>query len=327
MVPTVPANAARILVECELLPVQGYRFQPTGFPSLGAAEYKAETEDGRVINCLLVDSAQSLANWLEKVCMNGSRPAEPLDGLPVVTLVDDDGEFVGNTMTEAHRIASPYLLRWNGKNMSGPLADLLKSELDTDRSARTAPEDFARFLLKYDTATILHGVFVPKIDGGKYRLTRILSGFTEATGVHHADSGIAKRDDLDSTGKADGKGGSSEMYGHGIFPRREYTAKRIALYFSIDLALLHSYRLGESAERLLLALAVWKIRMLTKHEIRFRTACDLRVAGDLVVTSPADGYELPGLAEAESDLKKCIERCRAESLFTDKNVVVRRDRK
>ena len=48
-------DASRILIECDLKPVQGHRFQPTGFPSLGAAEYAAETEDGQV-DCLLVDS-------------------------------------------------------------------------------------------------------------------------------------------------------------------------------------------------------------------------------------------------------------------------------
>lgn len=316
-------GAARILIECELRPVQGFRFQPTGFPSLGAAEYVAETEGGQV-NCLLVDSNQSIANWLERVCMDGQSLEGPLEGLPVVKLVDGDGNFLANTMTEAHRIASPYLIQWNGKKMGGPLAERLESELATGgKLPSVAQADFAKFLLKYDTATILHGAFVPKLADGRYRLTRVLSGFTDAIGAHPADSGGAKHDHIDPTGKTDNKGGSSQMYGHVPYPRRDYTAKRIMLYFSIDLALIRSYGLGDAAEQLLLTLAVWKIRRLTRHEIRFRSGCDLRAAGDLKVTSP-NYCELPGLEETEAALKGCIKRCRAESLFADENIVVTR---
>ena len=58
------ARAPRLLIEAKLQPVQGERFQPTGFPNLGAAIYKAP--DGN--DMILVESAQSVANRLEKVC-------------------------------------------------------------------------------------------------------------------------------------------------------------------------------------------------------------------------------------------------------------------
>lgn len=315
-------DAPRILIECELKPVQGHHFQPTGFPHLGAAEYVAETKDGQV-DCLLVDSNQSVANWLESVCMDGARPAAPLDGLPIVKLVDDSGDFVANTMTEPHRLGSAYLLR--GKDTT--LVNLLEHELGVSgKTAKGDTRDFARFVFRHDTPTLLHGAFVPSIAGGKYRLTRILSGFTEAIDVHPADSGGVKRDNIDATGKVDGKGGAAEGYGSVPYSRRDYTAKRIMLYFSIDLALLRSYKLGDAAEQLLFALAVWKIRRLTRHEIKFRSGCDLRAVADLAVTSP-NGYELPDLKDAEATLGGCIKRCRAESLFAGKDVVVKHDRK
>jgi CRISPR-associated protein Csb1 len=53
-------NANRILFSIPLVPLQGKRFQPTGFPGLGAATF--QTSDGQ---CLLVESAQSMANRLE----------------------------------------------------------------------------------------------------------------------------------------------------------------------------------------------------------------------------------------------------------------------
>ena len=46
-------NATRLLFTVELKPLQGDRFQPTGFPSLGAATY--QSRDGQK---LLVESAQ-----------------------------------------------------------------------------------------------------------------------------------------------------------------------------------------------------------------------------------------------------------------------------
>ena len=53
-------NAGRLLFEIPLKPLQGNRFQPTGFPSLGAATF--QTAGG---TSLLVESAQSMANRLE----------------------------------------------------------------------------------------------------------------------------------------------------------------------------------------------------------------------------------------------------------------------
>src|SRR5665811_1308645 len=64
-------NSPRLLLEADLQPIQGTRFQPTGFPDLGAATY--DGPDGTPM--LLVESAQSMANRLESVCWE-----EDLDG-------------------------------------------------------------------------------------------------------------------------------------------------------------------------------------------------------------------------------------------------------
>ncbi len=96
----------RILFAVKLQPLQGDRFQPTGFPSLGAAEYK--TSSGRK---LLVESAQSMANRLETTCWDAAKeePIEALKGISHVT-VTRNGKFLTDSMLEAHRINSPYLL-------------------------------------------------------------------------------------------------------------------------------------------------------------------------------------------------------------------------
>src|SRR5437867_1013391 len=97
------AGTNRVLFTVPLRPVQGDRFQPTGFPSLGAAAY--QTTEGPK---LLVESAQSMANRLETTCWDAAQntPVTALDGISHVT-VNRKGTFLTDSMLEAHRINSP----------------------------------------------------------------------------------------------------------------------------------------------------------------------------------------------------------------------------
>src|SRR5690349_12415687 len=91
------ATENRLLFTIPLCPVQGKRFQPTGFPSLGAATYR--TSEGQN---LLVESAQSMANRLEATCWDFSRnaPVAALEGISHVT-VTRKGEFLTDSLLEA----------------------------------------------------------------------------------------------------------------------------------------------------------------------------------------------------------------------------------
>ena len=53
------ASEPRLLLEATLRPLQGSRFQPTGFPNLGHAAYESPDGTGQTV---LVESAQSMAN-------------------------------------------------------------------------------------------------------------------------------------------------------------------------------------------------------------------------------------------------------------------------
>src|SRR5579864_4387652 len=102
-------NTPRILIEADLAPVAGNRFQPTGFADLGAADYKLP--DGTPM--LLVESAQSVANRLERTCLDGDGPGiDPaFDGLPyVIADLEGTGGIITSSLVEAHRIGSPYFL-------------------------------------------------------------------------------------------------------------------------------------------------------------------------------------------------------------------------
>ena len=61
----------RLLLEAKLKPVQGDRFQPTGFADLGPARYTLP--DGTEM--LLVESAQSGANRMELACWDRANAA------------------------------------------------------------------------------------------------------------------------------------------------------------------------------------------------------------------------------------------------------------
>ena len=145
-------NEPRLLIEAGLRPVQGTRFQPTGFPNLGHAVYDSPDGRGRTV---LVESAQSMANRLEVVCWDDVADdwVEPLRGLPVVKVVGDT--FTTNSLIEAHRLNSPYILEGKDKTV----VDLLKKRLAAMEVGRVNLRELAKVLLEFDTNALLHGVF------------------------------------------------------------------------------------------------------------------------------------------------------------------------
>lgn len=294
------AAESRLLFSVELKPLQGDRFQPTGFPSLGAATY--QTAGGPK---LLVESAQSMANRLEATCWDfaGNAPVADLEGISHVT-VTKNGAFLTDTMLEAHRLNSPYLLE--SKKDSSFMARL-KDELGTLESGPIDRALLARVLLRYDVGSLLHGVFLAKkeLAGGRLRVARALSAFIEASGVRVAASGGVKNDHVNPSGD------TKDGFGNVPFARDEFTAERIDCHVNVDLAQLRGYGLGPDVERLLLLLALYRVRKLLDGDMRLRTACDLEPVDrrSIMATRP-DGFVLPDLAELTPELRAAIDQCR-----------------
>ncbi len=306
-----PLDAApRLLIEARLKPVQGHRFQPTGFPNLGAATYKAPAG----ADMLLVESAQSVANRLEAVCWDDAADdwVAPLKGLPVVKVIDRNKTTLTNSVLEAHRLNAPYIA-------NSAWFDVLKNEIGFDEKT-SRPIDMRRkvypVLLKYDPNSLLHGVFLEKI-AGVIRTPRALSGFVEAENVATASSGGVKNDRVDATGKLAG-GGAAEGYGNVPFARDEFTAETIIAYFNLDLAQIRAFGLGAEAERLLIALALFKVRKFLAAGLRLRTACDLDLVA-LDVTRPI-GFAVPELADLEAELPELIAAVSKKGQFADPHV-------
>lgn len=282
-------NEPRLLIEVGLRPVAGTRFQPTGFPDLGAATYKsAEGAD-----MLLVESAQSMANRLEAAIWDAAAEdlAAPLKGLPYVIATNSDGAPLTNSILEAHRINSPYIYNAEG-------FDVIEAAVGFDEKKPFNARKLAAALLKYDINSLLHGIFLEKI-GGVVRLPRALSGFIEATNVNVAASGGVKNDRVRAS-KGDDDKTAKEGYGNVPFHRDEYTGI-ITAYFNLDLALIRGFGLGAPAESLLVTLALYKIQRFLRDGLRLRTACDLD-ATEMKVTRPKSGFTLPSITELEAAL-------------------------
>ncbi|PIV88259.1 MAG: type I-U CRISPR-associated protein Cas7 [Hydrogenophilales bacterium CG17_big_fil_post_rev_8_21_14_2_50_63_12] len=288
-------NQPRLLIEADLQPVQGTRFQPTGFPDLGAAEY--DGPDGQ--RMLLVESAQSMANRLEEVCWDkvANDWVTTLLGLPLVRVTDNAGAPLTNSVLESHRLNSPYILE--GKDKS--VFDLLKAELADMEMGMVNIRRLAEVVFRLDTNALLHGLFLAKkeLAGGRLRLPRVLSAFIEAEDIRVAQSGGVKNDSVNPSGDT-GKG-----FGNVPFSRTEYTAPRITAYFNLDLAQLRGFGLPDASRNLLIALTMFKIRRFLRDGLRLRTACDLE-AREVRVTRP-DTFVLPELETLEAQLPALIQ--------------------
>jgi CRISPR-associated protein Csb1 len=285
-----------LLFEIPLKVRQGHRFQPTGFPDLGAAEF--DTPGGRA---LLVESAQSMANRLEAVCWDESSTdlIEALRGLSYVKVViggGNDGKYLTSSVTDSHRLNSPYIL----ESKDQTFFKTLQGELQALENGPIDRKVLAQKLLKYDAGSLVHGVFLAKeqLAGGRLRVARALTAFIEADGVKVAASGGSKQDHVDPTGKAYGQGGAEKGFGHVPFPRDEYTAEKITLHASLDLAQLRGYGLGDDATRMLTLLALFKLRAFVDSPMRLRTACsfELKNAGD-IESRNVTGFKLPSQGE------------------------------
>lgn len=287
-------NSTRLLIEAPLRPIQGTRFQPTGFPNLGAASYV--TPEGTQM--LLVESPQSMANRMEKVCWDEAtdRIVPALNGLPYILVKNKNGEAITNSILEAHRINSPYMLEGSDKTFFNKL----KKELEAEEKGRPNYKLLAQVLLRYDPGSLIHGVFLAKkeLANGRLRVPRALSSFVEASDVSVAPSGGVKKDDLDV------KGVAKEGFGHVPFARDEYCG-RIRAYFNLDLAQIRGYGLGKDVEDLLIAISAYKIQKVLTEGLRFRTACDLELDGPLLIKRP-QGYQMPTVEELEKSIPGMI---------------------
>jgi CRISPR-associated protein Csb1 len=278
----VSSSKHRWLFEVDLQPVSGSRFQPTGFPDIGAAVFDRPRrgESGAVSweQALLVESAQSMANRLEATAWDEAVNDQHalFAGLPYVRVVraDDEG-YLTSSRTEAHRLASAFVKQ---SSLDGvEMTHVIRERLNLRDDRPLAPREIAAAVFGLDPFCLLHGVFFAesaKVWPGQPRIPRATTGSIEAHDVRRADSGGVKKDHVrHSLGES--TGGTAEGYGTVPFHRTEWTAAEIVASFNLDRSQIRAYGLGAEATELLESIALWEIRTLLDDELRLRTACDL----------------------------------------------------
>lgn len=295
-------------------PVAGLdRFQPTGFPEVGHVIYKAPRTGGTVENVCIVDSAASMANHLEALCMRAAHDYQLVDDLQgmaylrCVTGDPEDGklptakrEVVVTSLTEGHRIASTYFfgnrpkksLRWDGKgaqrikdddklcdkSFGDELAGAENFGIKLDGSKRAHPPADKWWgvfgtIFRYDPNALIHGVLFPQ---WQIKIPRVLTAHLEAFGAARVDRSGVKFDRLGKT-----------TSGQPIFAVDDATAREIRATFILDTALVRSFGrengntplgLTQAQKEFLIALALWKIQRLRETPFRFRSGCHLKCA-------------------------------------------------
>lgn len=302
----------RQLFDVPLEVVSGSRFQPTGFPDIGAATFKRPIRDGaevRWVDALLVESAQSMANHLEGTAWGTGvqKQVDELEGLAYVRVLDSAGEYLTSSRTEAHRLASAFVKdsALGGVDMKTVIRDRLGLRDDVP----LAPREIAGAVMALDPLCLIHGVFFAEsasVWPGQPKIARAVTGFVEATMTERAESGGVKRDHVRHA-IVEGAGGSSEGYGTIPFHRTEWTAGEITAFFTIDVGQITSYGLGAAATELLVAIAQWEIRSLLDAGLRLRTACDLAPISDVI--ADRDGVELSSADGLAQRIRELIPKC------------------
>ena len=336
----VLANESPVVLVATLTPVAGLdRFQPAGFPEVGHVIYKApRVKDGTFWeeNVCIVDSAASMANHLESVCIRGPHDHElvsELAGMPYLrcvtgepengTLPPEKREVVVTSLTEGHRIASTYFLDGQCIDSAGRLETQQKqAKGKSNKGSETIPKQFKEILVEqfgivlpdskkaHPPAEKWWNVFktIFRYDPNalvhgvlfpqwQVKIPRVLTAHLEAVGAGRVDRSGVKFDRLGKT-----------TSGQPIFAVDEATAREIRATFILDVALVRSFGrkngscdlgLSDKQKEFLVALALWKIKRLLEQPFRFRSGCHLEC-----VSLKRGEHEV----EIEVDITKAIEK-------------------
>jgi CRISPR-associated protein Csb1 len=299
-------------------PVDGRdRFQPAGFPEVGHVIYKAPRSNGAVENVCIVDSAASMANHLEALCMQGAHDYELVDdlqGMPYLRCVTGDlkdgklpaenREVVVTSLTEGHRIASTYFLA--GTSLDGEGLPVQAAMSTTGKQGKGKPKDNA--IRKFEEELIKEfGIVLPGSSRAHpppckwWNVFQTIFRYDPNALVHgvlfpqwqikiprvltaHLEAFGAARVDRSGV-KFDRLGKTTS--GQPIFAVDDATAREIRATFILDTALVRSFGrqngdntlgLCNKQKEFLVALALWKIKRLSETPFRFRSGCHLKCA-------------------------------------------------
>ena len=297
-------NLNRLLIEVPLEPVQGDRFQPTGFPDIGAGLY--QLPDGT--RKILLESSQSMANRLENTIIGpDSEVIDDFKGLSYIRVkFEGASEASTNSLIEAHRMNSPFIISDN---------DFKKAFVSDSGYGKGVYLDWRRIgrtIFKYDINSLLHGIFLSNLEDGRVKIPRAITGFIEATDVKEVVTGGVKNNLMDPAGVVRAAGYDKDgVYSNVPYQRMEYTASEIKAFFNFDIGMIRAYALSEQAVELLIGLGLFKIRSFLEGGLRLRTACDLkRKSGFKLTIQETAGFDFPEMSVLIESIRNNIVACR-----------------
>ena len=141
----------RIIIEAQLSPIFS-TIQPASFLDVGHSMYSEPISNKQ---CLIVDTPQSVANYLEDITWDSSelKLVKTLTGLPYIELINRaTGKIVGSSITLNHRLGSGYL----ALHVESPLKKILVKEISSNGLYPT--------IFKYDPNSIVHGCWLNRLE-------------------------------------------------------------------------------------------------------------------------------------------------------------------
>lgn len=159
-----------------------------------------------------------------------------------------------------------------------------------------------RQLFRYDPNSLLHGVWLAGLMGGRIRVSRAMSVEMRANGFRPVELGGVKADRCSTSNNVP-------------YPRTRYVADDIVAYAMVDLDQIRGYRLPSAAENLLLNLSLLKLSRFFYGGIRLRTDCALDLADSGIAFTRPHDMGLPREDDLISDIQGLIRQCTKDGLF------------
>lgn len=295
--------------DVELEPVGSPTFQPATFANTGYSFYR--DREGKL--SVVVESVASMANMLEATVWDEvqSRPANPVAPLPWVEVrTSDNKKPYTSSRTAAHRLFAASMVNGVVDDTGETFESMLQGKLGTDPRPPVA-HVLASAVWDLDPLTLLHGVWLSSVWGGRARLARAISARIDAHDVWTQDVQVGGQKTGD--GVQEVKVHQKESEGKAVFGEiphhtSEVSASSILARIVLDLALLRSYGLGEAREQALTAVSVLQIRELLDAWPRRRSRCTLLPIDASQAPREPKGWTLPEVADLRT---ACRELCAA----------------
>jgi CRISPR-associated protein Csb1 len=281
-------------------------FNPTIFPNVGRLLFRQREK-----SCMIMDSFASVSNMLEGTIQLPGKENPIFDELPYIRMVDQTGTYRATSLTLPHRIASGYLLKNKDAKLNGKrFGEEIESEI-LSKGLHTT-------LLKYCPMSLLHGVWFSQLEGGRYKVSKSITGLLVAVNVETAFVGGVSMDSVwksaDTLDLSDfDKASKASELGVGMIPHSttRYVCDYVQGSFQISDLQIESYPISDEGKQLLKALTIYEILSFIETVPIHRTDCNLQPI-NVEINKPLTigKTEVKKAVEAKTEVEKALNQCK-----------------